>query len=101
MAVGFVNALRRNKLLTIQKQYDQLMTLAKTVFPRAELIIPLIPFSHRLAPEIQNLLKNYQRHLKRMKRIRFQKQSESNLTVGERQALKQLKTNTDIVIPDG
>lgn len=48
-----------------------------------------------ISSPIQRLIKIDQRNLKS---IRFQKESESNLTLGEQQALKELKTNTDIVI---
>jgi len=56
LSVGLNNCLRRNRPTTIKKQFQQLLSRAKTIFPRAEIVIPLIQFSPRLQPECKTLL---------------------------------------------
>lgn len=57
LSVGLVNGHKQNKLLTVQKQFGQLMTQAQVTFPRADIFIPLINFSRHLPLRVQNLLK--------------------------------------------
>lgn len=57
LSVGLNNGLRKHKLETMKNQFQQLMSQAKKTFPHADIYIPWIQFSPRLAPEIKRLLR--------------------------------------------
>ncbi|KAK9536272.1 hypothetical protein VZT92_006067 [Zoarces viviparus] len=48
LAVGLNDCLRNNQLGTMTKQFQLLLSCAKTVFPRAEIVVPVIQFSPQL-----------------------------------------------------
>ena len=57
LSVGLNNCLRNNLFETIKKQLQQLLALARRVFPNASIWIPLIQFSDQLPSHAQQLIK--------------------------------------------